>query len=115
MFQLHVSRYAVARAWRRFMEDYPLIVGPTWARPPFPHGFDLIDKASALQVAETFRFVTPANVLGLPAACVPTGLAGGLPTGAQVIGTPFREDLCLAAAEVVESAVGTLTPIDPRT
>ncbi len=67
-----------------------------------------------MKVVETFRFVLPANVLGLPAACVPTGVANGLPTGAQIIGTLFREDTCLDAAEVVERAVGVLTPIDPR-
>ena len=56
----------------------------------------------------------PANLLGLPAVCVPTGVANGLPTGAQIIGDLFREDLCLNAAEAVEAAVGVLTPIDPR-
>jgi amidase len=45
---------------------------------------------------------------------VPTGLANGLPTGVQVIGTLFREDTCLDAAESVERSVGVLTPIDPR-
>ncbi len=114
LFQMHMTRYRLARAWRRFMEDYPLIVGPTWTQPPFAHGFDILDAASALKVAEAFRFVLPANVFGLPAACVPTGVAHGLPTGAQVIGLPFREDLCLEAAEAVERALGTITPIDPR-
>ncbi|MCU1362323.1 MAG: indole acetimide hydrolase [Acidimicrobiaceae bacterium] len=56
----------------------------------------------------------PANLLGLPAACGPTGTAKGLPTGVQVIGDLFREDLCLNAAEAIEASVGVLTPIDPR-
>ncbi|MFI5036303.1 MAG: amidase [Acidimicrobiales bacterium] len=113
-YLMHQSRYRVARAWREFMEEYPLIVGPTWTQPPFAHGFDVVDAESAMKVVETFRFVLPANLLGLPAACVPTGLANGLPTGVQVIGTLFREDTCLDAAEVVERHVGVLTPIDPR-
>jgi amidase len=41
-------------------------------------------------------------------------VANGLPTGVQIIGDAFREDLCLDAAEVVEANVGVLTPIDPR-
>ena len=57
---------------------------------------------------------TPVNLLGLPAAAVPTGLADGLPTGVQVIGNRFREDLCLAAAEAIEARLGVLTPVDPR-
>jgi amidase len=108
------NRYRVARAWREFFTTYPLIVGPTWTQPPFEHGYDIKDAESAMKVVELFRFVLPANLLGLPAVCVPTGVANGLPTGAQIIGDLFREDLCLNAAEAVEAAVGVLTPIDPR-
>ena len=108
------NRYRVARAWREFFTTYPLIVGPTWTQPPFEHGYDIKDAESAMKVVELFRFVLPANLLGLPAVCVPTGVANGLPTGAQIIGDLFREDLCLDAAEAVEASVGVLTPIDPR-
>jgi amidase len=111
---MHQSRYRVARAWRTFMADYPLVVGPTWTHPPFAHGFDVIDATTALKVVEMIRFVLPANLMGLPAACVPTGVLNGMPVGAQIIGDAFREDLCLEAAEAVERVVGTITPIDPR-
>ncbi len=111
---MHQTRFGIARAWREFFMTYPLIVGPTWALPQFPLGFDIQDKESALRVLETVRFVLPANLLGLPAACVPVGLANGLPTGVQVIGDLFREDLCLNAAEAIEQSVGVFTPIDPR-
>jgi amidase len=111
---MHQSRYRVAKAWREFMDTYPLVVGPVWTQPPFELGYDIIDVDSATKVMELFRFVMPANLMGLPAACVATGVANGLPTGVQVIGTPFREDLCLDAAEAIEKTVGVLTPIDPR-
>jgi amidase len=52
--------------------------------------------------------------MGLPAACVPTGIADGLPTGVQIISSRFREDLCLDTAEAIERRLGTFTPIDPR-
>jgi amidase len=111
---MHENRYRVARAWREFFTTYPLIVGPTWTQPPFELGWDIESVDNAMKVAELFRFVLPANLLGLPAACVPTGIANGLPTGVQVIGDLFREDLCLDAAESIERSVGVLTPIDPR-
>jgi amidase len=114
MFLMHQSRWRVASEWRQFMTDYPLVVGPTWTQPPFELGFDVEDAESALKVIEMIRFVLPANLLGLPAACVPTGIVNGLPTGAQIIGNLLREDLCLDAAQVVEDSVGVLTPIDPR-
>jgi amidase len=112
--RMHQQRFAIARAWRKFMTRYPLVVGPTWTQPPFAHGYDIESQEAAMSVVEGFRFVLPANLLGLPAACVPTGVANGFATGAQIIGDLFREDLCLDAAEVVEASVGVLTPIDPR-
>ena len=60
------------------------------------------------------RFITPANVLGLPSVAVPTGVQEGLPTGVQVYAEKWREDLALAGAEVVEAALGQICPIDPR-
>jgi amidase len=111
---MHQSRYRVEKAWREFMATYPLVVGPVWTQPPFEHGYDLISVETAQKVVELFRFVMPANLMGLPAACVATGVANDLPTGVQVMGTLFREDLCLDAAEAIEGVVGVLTPIDPR-
>jgi amidase len=114
MARLHETRYKIARAWREFLTTYPLIVGPVWTQPPFALGYDIQDAESAMKVIEGFRFVLPANLLGLPAACVATGVAEGLPTGVQVMGDLLREDLCLNAAEAIEESVGVLTPIDPR-
>jgi amidase len=114
MALMHGSRFRVEMAWREFMTTYPLVVGPVWTQPPFEHGYDIIDRDTAMRVIELFRFVMPANLMGLPAACVATGVANGLPTGVQVMGTLFREDLCLDAAEAIEDVVGVLTPIDPR-
>jgi amidase len=111
---LHQNHFRVARAWREFFTRYPLVVGPTSTQPPFPLGFDIVDVESALKVVEMVRFVLPANLLGLPAACVPVGFAGETPTGVQIIGDLFREDLCLNAAEAIEQSLGVLTPIDPR-
>ena len=114
LFVMHQSRWRVASEWRQFMTDYPLVVGPTWTQPPFELGFDITDAESNLKVIEMVRFTLPANLMGLPAACVPTGVVNGLPTGAQIIGNLLREDLCLDAAQVIEESVGVLTPIDPR-
>ncbi len=114
MALMHESRYKVEKAWREFMATYPLVVGPVWTQPPFEHGFDIVDLDNAMKVVELMRFVMPANLMGLPAACVATGVANGLPTGVQVMGTLFRDDLCLDAAEAIEEVVGVLTPIDPR-
>ncbi len=111
--QLQVRRHEIARAWSEFFADYPIILGPTWCQPQFEHGYDVAGPESASQILNLLRFVTPMNLLGLPVACVPTGMANGLPLGVQVVGDRFREDLCLDAAEAIEQRMGRLTPIDP--
>jgi amidase len=112
--ELMMKRHEIARAWSAFFDDHPLIVGPVWTGPPFAAGWDAESEANALATLDLIRFVTPMNLLGLPAACVPTGIDDGLPTGVQVVGRWFREDVCLDAAEAIETRLGTITPIDPR-
>ncbi len=105
------QRNAIARAWSQFFETYPLVLGPVSTMQPFPVGFDLEDP---IQVLNSLRLVVAANLLGLPAAALPVGVANGLPQGVQVIGNRYREDLCLDAAEAIEDRLGVVTPIDPR-
>lgn len=107
------ERHAVARAWAVFQAEHPLLVLPVWNQPAFPHGWDIESAANAAATLDIVRPVVPANLLGLPAAVVPGGMAGGLPVGVQVVGDRWREDLVLDAAETIERAVGVLTPIDP--
>ena len=73
----------------------------------FPEGVDYAI------VYDTTPFITPANLMGLPSVALPTGVAGGLPTGIQIYADLWREDLCLDAAEIIEAGVACPTPIDP--
>ncbi|MGJ4943603.1 amidase [Bradyrhizobium sp. HKCCYLS1011] len=112
---LMVERHAIARAWSVFMAERPLLLSPTWTQSPPEHGFDSATAEGAAVAKELMRPVVPANLLGLPSACVPAGRdeATGLPIGVLVTGQRFREDLCLAAAEAIETRLGLATPIDP--
>jgi amidase len=113
---LMVERDGIARAWSNFMADRPLLLTPTWTQLPFEHGFDTATPAGTAATNELTRPVVPANLLGLPSACVPAGSdeATGLPIGVLITGRRFREDLCLEAAEAIEARLGVATPIDPR-
>ena len=57
--------------------------------------------------ATVMRPVVPANLPGLPSACVPAGRdeATGLPIGVLITGRRLREDMCLEAAEATRGAV----------
>ena len=113
--QLMAERDGIARAWSTFMADRPLLLSPTWTQLPFEHGFDSATPAGAAATKELMRPVVPANLLGLPSACVPAGRdeATGLPIGVLITGPRLREDLCLEAAEAIEARLGIATPIDP--
>jgi amidase len=112
VLNLHPLRFGIMRAWSEFFGEYDVVITPTWAKRAFPHGADLSAEFGD-QLLETFRPVLPANLLGLPAAVVPGGVAAGMPVGVQVIGDRFSDLVVLHAAEQIEAAVGTLTPIDP--
>ena len=45
------------------------------------------------------------SLWGWPAIAVPVGVAEGLPYAAQVVAGPWREDIALAVAEVLEPLV----------
>ena len=107
------ERNAVDREWHDFLTEYDVLLMPTWTQPPFEIGADVVSVAAAQAVLEQIRPVLPPNLLGLPAAVVPVGMAGGMPVGAQLIGRRFSDLTCLNAAEVLEQAFGIITPIDP--
>jgi amidase len=113
--QLMAERDGIARAWSTFMADRPLLLSPTWTQLPFEHGFDSATPAGSAATKELMRPVVPANLLGLPSACVPAGRdeETGLPIGVLITGRRLREDLCLEAAEAIEARLGVATPIDP--
>jgi amidase len=70
---------------------------------------DLKGTARVGQMLDEQSLLYGINLLGLPAAAMPTGLHDGIPMGVQIIGQRFREDLCLDAAEAVERGTGILT------
>jgi amidase len=113
--QLMADRDGIARGWSTFMADRPLLLSPTWTQLPFEHGFDSATPAGSAVTKELMRPVVPANLLGLPSACVPAGRdeETGLPIGVLITGRRLREDLCLEAAEAIEARLGVATPIDP--
>jgi len=109
-----LDRFAIAQAWCEWMVDYPLILAPITTRRPLDAGFDLRGGEDAMVWMRSLRMVVVANFLGLPSVATPVGESEGLPQGVQLIGTRFREDLCLDAAEAIEQRLGRLTPVDPR-
>ena len=112
---VHARRNGVAKEWAQFFTQYDAIISPVWTQPAFAHGADIVDAAGASATLDLMRPVLPANLLGLPAAVVPAGIANSMPVGVQIIGDRFHDLACLSIAALIENAVGVLTPIDPVT
>ncbi|MFB8414674.1 amidase [Streptomyces albidoflavus] len=105
---------SIRRSWAEFLDAYPLLLGPVFTEPPVEPGLESRDRAGRERVGKGMRLCTATSFVGVPGVAVPTGTADGLPTGVQVGGRAFREDLCLDAAQAIEDRLGVLTPVDPR-
>lgn len=114
LLRTYAERTGLLRQWLGFFERYPLILGPVSTARPFLAGDDVRCTEQSQRIMDSLCLVVAVNLFGLPAAVVPTGIADGLPQSVQIIGAPFSEARCLAAAAAIESALGTITPIDPR-
>jgi amidase len=103
-------RLGIQRDWAGFLRQYPLLLGPVFTEPPVEPGLESSGRAGHERVSRAMRLCTATSFAGLPAVAVSGGVFGGLPQGVQLIGSAYREDLCLAAAEAIEQRVGVLTP-----
>jgi len=110
---LFTERDRIAMAWSKLFQEYPVVIGPTWADLQFLHDADLDPETGADTTLKRLQFITPGNLLGIPSVALPMGVANGLPTGVQIYAERWREDLCLDAAALIEQKVGRITPIDP--
>ena len=91
---------AIRAGLLRWVQDVDLIVCPVAPHPAILHG-----QSSDPRFNDTYSDVH--NLTGWPAAVVRGGSsAEGLPIGVQLIAQPWREDIALAGARVVEAASG---------
>jgi amidase len=84
--------------------DFDLVVCPPNAHAALHHG-----EVDARMRA--FSYTMTWNLAGWPGAVVRAGTSPeGLPVGVQLVAPPWREDVALAAARVVEAASGGYLP-----
>jgi len=87
-----------------------IIAVPAASTPPFRLGEKTSDP---LQMYLSDIFTVPANLAGLPAISVPTGMSDGLPLGTQLLAPALEEARLLRAAAWLESLVG-FVPLGQR-
>jgi amidase len=89
-----------------FMRDYDAILCPVNASPALAHG---VSRREERRPAGSYTNVY--NLTGWPGAVVRAGTSPeGLPIGVQIVARPWREDVALAIAQQIETALGGWQP-----
>lgn len=102
------ERTGIVRPWSVFLNQYPLLLTPFLMRPTYDYDYDE-SFAGTKDIFDSAIYSYGINYMGLPAGNVPIGLVDERPSGIQIVGQRFREDLILDAMEVIESSVGVLS------
>lgn len=110
-FELARRLFAFRARIREFVWSHDLVLCPVLPGPAPRHGQPpaAIPK-SEYALYHGYNFVHTYAVAGLPAASVPVASDAGLPLGVQVVSRPFREDLVLRAARVLERSMAGFRP-----
>jgi amidase len=83
-----------------FMSNYDALLCPVCSFAGMEHG-STYDRLSC------FSYTMTSNLTGWPAAVVRGGATEkGLPIGVQIVARPWREDVALAVAQVLQDALG---------
>jgi aspartyl-tRNA(Asn)/glutamyl-tRNA(Gln) amidotransferase subunit A len=98
---VEMGRAKFGAAMNAFHRDYPLLLTPVVAVPPF--SADLDNPPGYADTYEWLPFTVPFNFTRQPAASVPCGFTrSGLPVGLQIVGPMHADLLVLQAARAFE-------------
>lgn len=110
-------RATLTRMWEVFLADYPILLLPVSAELPFPDKLDLQGDAAYARVWRAQMTQIGVPFMGLPGLSVAMGHAmssvGQSPVGVQIVAGRYREDLCLAAGEIIEAAGDAIAIAEP--
>ncbi len=106
-------RVTLARAWQLFLTEYPLLLCPVSAEPPFPDQLDVESVASFKRVTEAQMTQIALPFMGMPAISVATSGDSADPMGVQLVAGRFREDVLFTAASDIEARSPATGVADP--
>ncbi len=105
-------RNEMAQALDRFFDDHDLLLTPQMPITAFEAGRDYPAGRGMTSWFDWSPYTYAFNFSGHPAASVPCGLVDGLPTGLQIVGPRYREDLVLRASRAFETVRPFAAPPD---
>lgn len=107
-------RVAAQREWSLMFDDIDLLMTPTSLIKPFANDLDFTSPADIPRILDAQAPLYVVNVLGLPAAALPTHVDDGAPVGVQLIGPMHDDWFVLDVAERLERELGTVWSGLPR-
>ncbi len=107
------ARLGFLRAWNLFFERYPVVLMPVSGELPFANEADQQGAEAFAAIIEAQLTQVGLPLLGLPGLALATGMVGAAPVGVQLVAGRYREDLLLAAGEVIAAAGTPPSPVDP--
>ncbi|NLN39007.1 MAG: amidase [Smithella sp.] len=116
--ELGLIRLQSRLAWQEYFKTFDAFLMPANCVPAFAHNHErnmwgrIIEASDKLRYyVETFKWISPATLAGLPVTLIPVGMtAQNLPVGIQIMG-PYMEDATtLDLAARIEKVSGGFTP-----
>lgn len=104
------SRARLARLWRGFFADWPVLLTPVSARLPFPDHYDTMSPQAFAEVIEAQMPQIAPPFMGLPGLTVTTGRTPTHPIGIQALADRGREDILLDLADLLAPEIPAVTP-----
>jgi aspartyl-tRNA(Asn)/glutamyl-tRNA(Gln) amidotransferase subunit A len=102
--QAQKVRTLIIRDYEAAFGSFDVLVSPTSPTTAFPIGAK-VDDPLAMYLNDVFTI--PANLSGMPAISIPSGLDGsGLPVGVQLTAPVLAEPTLLRVANALEAAIG---------
>jgi len=106
-------RVQLTGAWKRWFQDYDVLLCPVWAREAFDHDHEaaiwdrtvVVDGAQVGHVAAA-SWLGLIGVVGLPSTVVPIGTVNGMPVGVQVVVPHLHDQHGIRVAAEIATITG---------
>ncbi|MDP3195583.1 amidase family protein [Tabrizicola sp.] len=104
------SRARLARLWRLFFADWPVLLTPVSGQLPFPDHYDTSSPEAFTKVIEAQMPQIAPPFMGLPGLTVTTGRTATHPLGIQALADRGQEHILLDIADLLAPEIPAVTP-----
>jgi len=104
------SRARLARLWRGFFADWPVLLTPVSGQLPFPDHYDTSSPEAFVEVIEAQMPQIAPPFMGLPGLTVTTTRTATHPLGIQALADRGQEHILLDLADLLAPEIPAVTP-----